>query len=80
MSMKLQKAIAWLNEDPVDMSVNRRARRKLSSDPSREEMVSFLAWNDPNGIYSDDLHTLEYGCAMSAEDAEEAIIIIWEGR
>jgi len=76
----MREAIAWLNEDPVDLSVNRRARMKLSDNPIREEMIAFLMWNDPNGVYSDELHMLEYGCTMSTEDAKEAIIMLWEGR
>ena len=40
---------------------------------SREEIISWLQWNDPNGIYSDNLSLLEFGNILSKEDAIEII-------
>lgn len=36
---------------------------------SRETLIDWLSWNDPNGIYSDDASIREFGSVMSKEEA-----------
>lgn len=41
---------------------------------TRETIISWLQWNDPNGIYSDELSLKEFGCMMSREEGKEIMI------
>ncbi|WP_374163813.1 hypothetical protein [Arcticibacter sp. MXS-1] len=41
---------------------------------SREDMIEWLSWNDPNGIYSDERSLKELGNVMSREEAAEIML------
>lgn len=41
---------------------------------SREDLISWLKWNDPNGIYRDDESMLELGNIMTYEEGVELIV------
>ena len=43
---------------------------KLST---REEIIDWLQWNDPNGVYLDSLSVAEYGTVVSKEEGIEVI-------
>ncbi len=40
-------------------------------DATREELISWLSWNDRNGVYNDEDHQNEFGCLMTKEDGIE---------
>ena len=44
---------------------------KFFEDATREELITWLSWNDKNGIYSDVDHENEFGCIMTKEDGIE---------
>lgn len=37
---------------------------------SRETLIEWLRWNDPNGIYTDELSMKEFGNVMGREEGE----------
>lgn len=39
----------------------------------REEIIDWLQWNDPNGIYYDSLSLTEFGKILSKEEGVEII-------
>ena len=41
---------------------------------SREDMIEWLSWNDPNGIYSDERSLKELGNVMSRDEAVEIML------
>ncbi len=41
---------------------------------SREEIISWLKWNDPNGVYSDSDSLREFGNSMSKEEGETIML------
>ena len=41
----------------------------ILKEASREELISWLMWNDPNGIYSDEASMAEYGVPMEKSEA-----------
>ena len=41
---------------------------------TRETIISWLQWNDPNGIYTDDLSLQEFGNMISREEGMQIII------
>ncbi|PRY55486.1 hypothetical protein B0I27_101458 [Arcticibacter pallidicorallinus] len=41
---------------------------------SREDMVEWLNWNDPNGIYSDEQSLKELGNRITKEEATEIML------
>jgi hypothetical protein len=40
----------------------------------REEIIDWLEWNDPNGVYRDQDSLREFGNIMSKEDGAEILI------
>lgn len=40
---------------------------------SRLELIAWLCWNDPNGVYNDDQSLLEFNNVVSKEEAIEII-------
>ena len=40
---------------------------------SREEIISWLQWNDPNGVYTDSLSMAEFATIVSKEEGIEII-------
>jgi len=44
---------------------------KFFEDATREELISWLSWNDKNGVYNDEDHQNEFGCLMTKEDGIE---------
>lgn len=46
---------------------------KFLSMAYREEIIDWLQWNDPNGIYLDKLSFSEFGEILSKEDGVELI-------
>ncbi len=44
---------------------------KFFAEASREELISWLSWNDKNGVYDDENHLNEFGCLMTKEDGIE---------
>jgi len=45
---------------------------------TRTEIIEWLAWNDPNGIYSDERSLKELGNVMSKEEGLEIMLRIIE--
>ena len=46
---------------------------------SREEIIDWLQWNDPNGVYRDEQSMDEFGNVVSKEEGIEIIMRqIWE--
>ena len=41
---------------------------------SREDLISWLKWNDPNGIYSDQESLEELGNIMTYEEGVEIVV------
>lgn len=41
---------------------------------TREDIVEWLMWNDPNGIYSDERSLKEFGAVMSREEGLEIML------
>ena len=41
---------------------------------SREDIIEWLMWNDPNGIYSDEQSLKEFGNVMSRDEGMEIIL------
>ncbi|TSD67632.1 hypothetical protein FFF34_009670 [Inquilinus sp. KBS0705] len=41
---------------------------------SREDMIEWLMWNDPNGVYGDDQSMKEFGNVMSKDEGMEIIL------
>lgn len=41
---------------------------------SREDIIEWLMWNDPNGIYSDEQSFKELGNIMSREESIEILL------
>ncbi|OJV18288.1 hypothetical protein [Dyadobacter sp. 50-39] len=39
----------------------------------RDEIINWLQWNDPNGVYTDSLSVAEFGIALSKEEGIEII-------
>ena len=44
---------------------------KFFDNATREELISWLSWNDRNGVYNDVDHENEFGCIMTKEDGIE---------
>jgi len=44
---------------------------KFFEDATREELISWLSWNDRNGVYNDEDHENEFGSIMTKEDGIE---------
>lgn len=41
---------------------------------SREDLVEWLSWNDPNGIYNDEQSLKELGNIISLEEGREILL------
>lgn len=41
---------------------------KFFNDVTRDELILWLSWNDPNGIYTDSESYKEFGSIMSREE------------
>jgi hypothetical protein len=41
---------------------------------NREDMIEWLMWNDPNGIYSDEQSLIEFGNVMSRDEGIEIML------
>jgi len=41
---------------------------------NREDMIEWLMWNDPNGIYSDEQSLREFGNVMSRDEGVEIML------
>lgn len=41
---------------------------------SRKDIIEWLSWNDPNGIYSDERSLKELGNVMSRDEAVEIML------
>jgi chemotaxis protein CheY-P-specific phosphatase CheC len=46
----------------------------LANKMSREDIIEWLSWNDPNGIYHDEQSLKELGNIMSLEEAKEILL------
>jgi hypothetical protein len=44
---------------------------KFFEDATRDELISWLSWNDKNGVYNDKDHLNEFDCIMTKEDGIE---------
>lgn len=47
---------------------------RLTHSMSREDLIEWLSWNDPNGIYRDDQSLKELGNIMSREEGIEILL------
>ncbi|MDM1353273.1 MULTISPECIES: hypothetical protein [Myroides] len=48
---------------------------------SREQLIDWLSWNDPHGVYKDEESLSEFGNIMSIEEGREIMLRqISEGR
>jgi hypothetical protein len=41
---------------------------------NRQDLINWLKWNDPNGIYDDTQSLVEIGCLMTYEEGIEIMI------
>jgi hypothetical protein len=41
---------------------------------SRDEIINWLKWNDPNGVYSDSDSLREFGNSMSGKEGEAIML------
>ncbi|MBL0050942.1 MAG: hypothetical protein IPP29_05135 [Bacteroidetes bacterium] len=41
---------------------------------SREEIIDWLKWNDPNGVYRDEQSIAEFGRPVTKPEAEEIML------
>jgi hypothetical protein len=57
--------LTFLNEDEL--------RRELAA-WCREDLISWLKWNDPNGIYGDEESIEELGNVMTWEEGVELVV------
>ena len=46
----------------------------LVNSMTREDLIGWLSWNDPNGIYSDNQSLKEFGRVMSREEGMEILL------
>ena len=46
----------------------------LINSMSREDLIEWLSWNDPNGIYSDSQSMKEFGRVMSRDEGMEILL------
>lgn len=57
----------------VAMSSRRPGAPSLSDESTREQLIAWLSWNDPNGSYTDEALAVEDYEPMTTEGAWEAI-------
>jgi hypothetical protein len=57
--------LTFLDEDKLLSVVN---------DMSREDIIEWLSWNDPNGIYNDEQSLKELGNKMTRDEGIEILI------
>jgi hypothetical protein len=76
--MTLSEALeAYGRLAPADNALSRRvyaAMPQLSDPPTREELIEWLAWNDPNGVYYDEDMLYEFGEVLTLEEAQDLFI------
>jgi hypothetical protein len=48
-----------------------KVTRAIARQMSRRQLISWLTWNDPNGVYSDEQALKEFGSIMSYKSALE---------
>lgn len=41
---------------------------------SRQDLINWLSWNDPNGIYRDEESLAELGCVMTYDEGFEIMV------
>ncbi|WP_121812982.1 hypothetical protein [Mucilaginibacter kameinonensis] len=59
------QSLTTLSEDKLLLLVNGM---------SREDIIEWLAWNDPNGIYHDEQSLKEFGNKMSRSEGLEILL------
>jgi hypothetical protein len=55
------------------MDLDQNQLHKVLSLSEREEVILWLQWNDPNGLYLDKLSINEFGKVLSKEEAIEIV-------
>ena len=55
------------------LELSQESLGQFLSHSTREEIINWLQWNDPNGIYSDKLSISEIGEILSKEEGIEII-------
>lgn len=55
------------------MDLDQNQLHKVLSLSEREEVILWLQWNDPNGLYLDRLSINEFGKVLSKEEAIEIV-------
>ena len=68
MTLHPVKIIAWANVHP------RLTPPQLSAAPTRDELISWLIWNDPNGVYTDENNAAEGWDPLPIEDAWRFVV------
>jgi hypothetical protein len=56
------------------MELPEKELRKKIVTMSREEIIEWLRWNDPNGVYSDSDSLHEFGEIMSKKEGETIML------
>jgi len=67
----------WKNSDYNYQSLTALSEEKLivlSIAMSRDDIIEWLAWNDPNGIYHDEQSLKELGNVMSRSEGLEILL------
>ncbi len=55
-------------------SLSKQGLIQIVNSMSRTDIIEWLTWNDPNGIYTDELSYKELGNLMSREEGMEILI------
>ena len=75
--MKTDKESILLEKHPnyrIMFLSTQALKEELQSSWSRQDLISWLKWNDPNGVYSDEESLDEIGNIMSFEEGVELVI------
>lgn len=56
------------------VEISEAALLQLVNGLSRTDIIEWLMWNDPNGVYSDEQSLKEFGAVMSREEGLEIML------
>lgn len=70
--MNFWKVSGYKYEDVVEMP--HESLVNLINSLSRDEIIDWLCWNDPNGIYDDELSQNELGNILTYKEGREIMI------
>jgi hypothetical protein len=70
--MGFWKTSGYGYQDILDIPMDRLLL--LVNSMTRGDLIEWLSWNDPNGIYLDEQSLKEFGNTMSKEDGMEILL------